>query len=105
MENLNRVKQLARDLRREEPRPSSDELAGESHAARALDKCRAALVGWNGEFNFAVRWTNIFSLKRVSPCRTSKNLSPQVPLTKKSRIGYGTIRVLRTSVYQRRSVG
>lgn len=52
MENLNRVKQLARDLRREEPRPSSEELAGETHAARALDKCRAALVGWNGEFKF-----------------------------------------------------
>ena len=52
MENLNRVKQLARDLRREEPRPSSDELAGEIHAARTLDKCRATLVGWNGDFKF-----------------------------------------------------
>ena len=52
MENLNRVKELARDLRREEPRQPSEELAGESYAARTLDKCRATLVGWNGEYNF-----------------------------------------------------
>jgi hypothetical protein len=52
LENLKRVKEFARDLRREEPRPSSDELAGEAHAARALDKCRATLVGWAGEFKF-----------------------------------------------------
>jgi hypothetical protein len=50
MENLNRVKELAKDLRHREPRPSSEELAGEPHGARVLDKCRAALVGWNGEF-------------------------------------------------------
>ena len=52
MENLERVKQLARDLRKEEPRPAHEELGGESHAARCLDKCRATLVGWNGEFQF-----------------------------------------------------
>lgn len=52
MENLNRVKELARDLRREEPRSADEELGGESHAARCLDKCRASLVGWNGEYQF-----------------------------------------------------
>jgi hypothetical protein len=52
MENLNRVKELARDLRREEPRPAYEELGGESHAARCLDKCRASLVGWAGEYQF-----------------------------------------------------
>src|SRR5688572_2274947 len=52
MKNLERVKELARDLRREEPRPSSEELAGEPHAARALDKCRATLAGCEGEFKF-----------------------------------------------------
>jgi hypothetical protein len=52
MENLDKVKKLAPDLRREEPRSSSEELAGESHAARALDKCRATLAGCAGEFTF-----------------------------------------------------
>ena len=52
MENLERVKQLARDLRKEEPRPAHEELGGEAHAARCLDKCRATLVGWNGEYQF-----------------------------------------------------
>lgn len=52
MENLQRVKELARDLRREEPRSSYEELGGELHAARTLDKCRATLVDWNGEYQF-----------------------------------------------------
>jgi hypothetical protein len=52
MENLQKVKELARDLRCEEPRPAYEELGGESHAARCLDKCRASLVGWNGEYQF-----------------------------------------------------
>ena len=52
MENLNRVKELARDLRSEEPRSAHEELGGEAHAARCLDKCRASLVGWAGEFQF-----------------------------------------------------
>ncbi len=52
MENLEKVKQLARDLRREEPRPAHEKLGGESMAARTLDKCRASLVGWNGEYRY-----------------------------------------------------
>ena len=52
MENLERVKQFARDLRKEDPRPAHEELGGESHAARALDKCRATLLGWEGEYKF-----------------------------------------------------
>ena len=52
MENLDKVKELARDLRSEEPRPAHEELGGESHAARCLDKCRASLIGWNGEYEF-----------------------------------------------------
>ena len=52
MENLQKVKELARDLRREEPRAAEEELGGEPMAARTLDKCRAALVGWNGEYRF-----------------------------------------------------
>jgi hypothetical protein len=48
--NLEKVKQLAKDLRTEEPRPPEQELAGYPFAARCLDKCRATLVGHQGEF-------------------------------------------------------
>lgn len=51
-ENLDTVKQLARDLSREEPRPPDEALGGFPLAARALDKCRASLAGTNGEFQF-----------------------------------------------------
>lgn len=52
MKNLDRVKELARDLRNGEPRSAYEELGGEVHAARTLDKCRASLVGLNGDFVF-----------------------------------------------------
>ena len=52
-DNLDRVKFLARDLRRGKkfPRSPRETLAGYVLAARALDKCRAALVGWEGEYH------------------------------------------------------
>jgi hypothetical protein len=50
--NLEKVKQLARDLRREEPRSPDEELAGFQLAARCLDKCRASLVGWEGDYRY-----------------------------------------------------
>jgi hypothetical protein len=46
------VKELARDLRSEEPRSAYEELGGESHAARTLDKARATLAGTNGDYQF-----------------------------------------------------
>jgi hypothetical protein len=52
MKNLERVKQIARDLRREEPRAPHEELGGEPHAARTLDKARATLAGMNGDYKF-----------------------------------------------------
>ena len=52
MEISEKLRSLARDLRNEEPRPAHEELGGEQYAARALDKCRATLVGLNGEFTF-----------------------------------------------------
>ena len=52
MQNLDRVKQQARDLRKEEPRPAWEPLGGETYAARCLDKCRAALLGWGGDYQF-----------------------------------------------------
>jgi hypothetical protein len=47
------VKLLARDLRdgKEFPRSPRATLAGYVLAARAVDKCRADLVGWIGEYH------------------------------------------------------
>jgi hypothetical protein len=52
-ENLEKVKLLARDLRdgKEFPRGPRETLAGYVLAARAVDKCRAVLAGWQGEYH------------------------------------------------------
>ena len=52
-EHLEKVQLLARDLRdgKEFPRSPRETLAGYVLAARALDKCRADLVGWEGEYH------------------------------------------------------
>jgi uncharacterized protein DUF5069 len=50
--NLDKVRQVARDLRRQEPRPANQEVAGFPMAARTLDKCRASLLGWEGDYTF-----------------------------------------------------
>ena len=52
-ENLDKVALLARDLRdgKAFPRSPRETLGGYVLAARALDKCRAALVGWEGEYH------------------------------------------------------
>jgi hypothetical protein len=52
-EDLEKVKLLARDLREGKrfPRSPRETLAGYVLAARALDKCRADLVGWQGEYH------------------------------------------------------
>lgn len=50
--NLDAVKELAKDLGREEPRPPDEKLGGFPLAARALDKCRASLAGTAGDFQF-----------------------------------------------------
>ena len=51
-EDLEAVKKLARDLRDDKafPRGPHVTLGGYALAARALDKCRAALVGWEGDY-------------------------------------------------------
>ncbi len=51
-QDLEKVKALARDLRddKESPRRPREALAGYALAARALDKARATLVGWQGEY-------------------------------------------------------
>lgn len=52
-DNLEKIKLLARDLRNgnEFPRSPRETLAGYVLAARAVDKCRAVLVGWEGEYH------------------------------------------------------
>lgn len=51
--NLATLKLLTRDLRngKEYPRSPRETLGGYVIAARALDKCRAVLVGWQGEYH------------------------------------------------------
>ncbi len=52
MENLEKVKKHARDLRNDEPRSPEERLAGYPLAARCLDKCRATILGWQGDYMF-----------------------------------------------------
>ncbi len=58
--NLEKVKLLARDLRngKQFPRSPRATLAGYVLAARAIDKCRAVLLGWEGEYHCPLdqRW-------------------------------------------------
>ncbi len=51
--DLDKVRLLARDLRdgKQYPRSPRDTLGGYVLAARAVDKCRAVLVGWQGEYH------------------------------------------------------
>jgi len=50
--NASKLKELARDLRQGPPRSPHDKLGGYVIAARSVDKCRAFLLGINGEYNF-----------------------------------------------------
>ena len=51
--NLQKLKLLAHDLREGKafPRSPRETLAGYVIAARAVDKCRAVLAGWQGEYH------------------------------------------------------
>jgi hypothetical protein len=67
-EELEKVKLLARDLRdkKEFPRSPRATLAGYVLAARAVDKCRAVLVDWQGEYHsncpLDQRWLNFVEI-------------------------------------------
>jgi hypothetical protein len=50
--NTPKLQSLARDLRKQPPRSPHEKLGGYVIAARTVDKCRAFLVGLNGEYNF-----------------------------------------------------
>ena len=52
-QNIEKVKLLGRDLRdgKHYPRSPRETLGGYVLAARAVDKCRAVLAGWEGEYH------------------------------------------------------
>jgi hypothetical protein len=50
--NKEKLADLAKDLRKEEPRSAYETLAGYQMAARCLDKCRATLVGQQGDYKY-----------------------------------------------------
>ena len=50
--NQPKLQSLALDLRKQPPRSPHEKLGGYVITARSLDKCRAFLLGINGEYNF-----------------------------------------------------
>jgi len=48
--DLDKVKRYAKDLRTTYPRSPREKLGGYVIAARSVDKCRAFLLGINGEY-------------------------------------------------------
>jgi hypothetical protein len=50
--DLDKVKRYAQDLRKNYPRSPREKLGGYVIAARCVDKCRAFLLGINGEYNY-----------------------------------------------------
>lgn len=50
--NAEKVKSLARDLRKTPPRSPREGLGGFVIGARMLDKARANILGINGEYNY-----------------------------------------------------
>ncbi|GKS62908.1 hypothetical protein YTPLAS72_02120 [Nitrospira sp.] len=50
--DLQKVRQLAHDLRKGYPRSPREKLGGYVIAARCTDKCRAFLLDLNGEYNY-----------------------------------------------------
>ena len=67
--DLEKVKKLAKDLRKGYPRGPREKLGGYVIAARCVDKCRSFLLGMNGEYNYwpcslASQW---FSFTGITP--------------------------------------
>jgi hypothetical protein len=51
-EVIEKIRALSPDLRNERPRRPSEPLGGIPGAARTLDKCRATLLGVQGDYEF-----------------------------------------------------
>jgi uncharacterized protein DUF5069 len=57
---MDELKKWARDLRKEEPRPSGEMLGGFPLGARCLDICRALLLGWQGNYQYECQMNQEF---------------------------------------------
>lgn len=69
--DLEKAKKFAKDLRKTFPRSPREKLDGYVIAARCVDKCRAHLLGMNGEYNYwpcslASQW---FAFTGITPER------------------------------------
>jgi hypothetical protein len=67
--DLEKVRKLAKDLRKGYPRSPREKLAGYVIAARCVDKCRASLLGMNGDYSY---WpcslaSHLFSFTGITP--------------------------------------
>src|SRR5437870_9726054 len=84
--DLEKVKLLARDLRdgKEFPRSPRTTLAGYVLAARAVDKCRAVLAGWEGEYHsncpLDQRWLSSVRLITMNSDHSSPPARPTMRL-------------------------
>jgi len=72
--DLDKVRKLTKDLRKGYPRSPREKLGGYVIAARCVDKCRAFLLGMNGEYNYwpcslASQW---FSFTGITPDQFKK---------------------------------
>lgn len=68
------LKSVAKDLRQEEPRPPEQELGGFQGGARVLDKCRASLVGWEGDYQFGCPFDQSFARDAGIDLNTFKDI-------------------------------
>ncbi len=67
--DIEKVRTLAQDLRTGYPRSPREKLGGYVIAARCADKCRASLLGMNGEYSYwpcslAAQW---FAFSGITP--------------------------------------
>lgn len=60
MNQVEKLKLLAKDLSKDAPRSARETLGGYVIAARTLDKCRAVLAGTQGEYHFDCPLDNFF---------------------------------------------
>ncbi len=58
--DINKLKNLAKDLSTDFPRSPRETIAGYVIAARTLDKCRATIAGTAGEYHFNCPLDNFF---------------------------------------------
>jgi hypothetical protein len=58
--HLDKVRPFAKDLRTDFPRSPAEPIADYAIAARALDKCRAEIMGWQGEYHYDCPLSRIF---------------------------------------------